>query len=48
MQFAGAASMSKHRIKLRLPYFGDAEVEGLAGILALVIIMVVIAAALHG
>jgi hypothetical protein len=41
--------MSKHRIKFKLPFFGEAEAEGLAGILALVIIiMVAIAAALHG
>jgi hypothetical protein len=39
--------MSKHRIKFKLPFFGEAEAEGLAGIIALVIMVVIAAAALH-
>jgi hypothetical protein len=46
-QFAGIAPMSKHRIKFKLPFFGEAEAEGLAGILAFVIVVVVAVVALH-
>ncbi len=33
--------MSHHRIKFRLPLFGEAEAEGLIGIAALVIVVLV-------
>jgi hypothetical protein len=39
--------MSRHRIWLKLPIFGEAEAEGLIGIAALVIVVLVALAALH-
>jgi hypothetical protein len=39
---ARSAPMSKHRIKLKLPIFGEAEAEGIFGVGALVIVVIVI------
>jgi hypothetical protein len=45
--FSGVAPMSRHRIRFKLPIFGEAEAEGLIGIAALVIVVLVALVALH-
>jgi hypothetical protein len=39
--------MTKHRIKIKFPFFGEAEAEGIAGIVALVAVVLVVIAASH-
>jgi hypothetical protein len=39
--------MSKHRLEFKLPFFGEAKAEGLAGVVALVIVVIVFVVAMH-
>ena len=46
-EFLKVAPMSRHRIKFKLPLFGEAEAEGLIGIAALLLVVIVAVIAMH-
>jgi hypothetical protein len=39
--------MSRHRIKITIPFFGEAEAEGLYGVIALAFVILVVLVVTH-